>query len=163
MRGQSHSVVDVLYCIGALLCLFALFFFLSFFFAVLCVNYIDTGDGIHEASVILFWIIRCNRASFIGSPLEYQKLPRLPLARCNVSGRAWIVRPSKCFLPGESIGRSLISLAGAKISFANFSGSLRRRSTEPGFSLFVLTESMTLQVHTVLDYVSSAAGVAALD
>ena len=32
-----------------------------------------------------------------------------------------------------------------------------------GFLTFVLTESMTLQVHTVLDYVSSAAGVAALD
>ena len=35
MRGQSHSVVDVLYCIGALLCLFALFFFLVVFF-LLC-------------------------------------------------------------------------------------------------------------------------------
>ena len=140
MRGQSHSVVDVLYCIGALLCLFARFFFLSFFFAVLCVNYIDTRVVAYtRPRSFCFGSSDANvHPSFIGSPLEYEKLPRLPLARCNVSERAWIVRPSKCFLPGESIGRSLISLAGPKISFANYSGSLRRRSTEPGFSLSCL-------------------------
>lgn len=58
MRGQSRSVVDVV--LYRFVCLLV-FFFLSFlFFAVLCVNYVDTGGALYTRP----------RSICFGSPIQ---------------------------------------------------------------------------------------------